>query len=220
MAVSDNKKSTRTSAARKPTKATSASDWKKSSQELPLVETPTGKWVRFKKPGMTKFLESGFLPDSLASLVQKEIANASKRPGTKAPDDKAMLAALTKDLDADGVADMMASLDRIIVAVMVEPPFAWHRRPVRTDPTDPDSPVKLDDKGREVTEEIPEDKRREDVVYTDQMEQEDKNFIFAACVGGSTDLARFRAQSSIVMDALSAGEGVEEAPQRTPAPGA
>lgn len=214
MAVSKTRKTTKP----KPTEATSAAAWKQSAATLPLVETPTGKWVRFKKPGMTKFLEDGFLPDNLATLVRKEIEKAKRKPGQSQPSDKDLMAALTKDLDQDGILDMLAAMDRIIVRVMVEPKFLWHRRLVREDPDDPTSSVKLDAKGREVTEDIPDEERRDDVVYTDEMETEDKNFIFQAAVGGSTDLARFRAQSAAVMDSLSAGTNVEEAPERAPAP--
>lgn len=216
MAVSDNTpKSPRAKA--KPTKATSASDWKKQSSQLPLVETPTGKWIKFKRVGMTKFLEGGFLPDSLAAAVRREIKSAKSKGGKRSSDTEIMQE-LTQDMSPEDMMDMMASMDRIVVAVMVEPKFVWHRRLVHEEPDDPSSPVKLDAKGREVTEEIPEEDRRDDVVYTDEMEQEDKNFVFQAAVGGSTDLARFRAQSAAVVDALSAGQGVEEAPERAPAP--
>lgn len=215
MAVSDNKKKP---AAR--TKATTAGEWKKASSMLPLVETPTGKWIRFKRPGMTKFLEDGFLPDNLASLVRKEIASAGKRPGQKSTSDAELMASLTRDLDDDAVLDMFAAMDRIIVSVMVEPKFVWHRRVVREDPDDPASPTRLDSKGREVLEDIPEEERRDDVVYTDEMDNEDKNFVFQAAVGGSTDLARFRAKSASIVDSLSAGQDVEEAPERALAPGA
>lgn len=206
-------------APRKPSQATSASDWRTAASQLPLVETPTGKWIRMKKPGMTRFLEDGFLPDSLAGAVRKEIQSAKSKGGTKTSDAE-LLRELTKDMDEDGLLDMLASMDRIVCAVVVEPKFVWHRRLVREDPDDPHSPVKLDAKGREVTEEIPEEDRRDDVVYTDEMDQIDKNFVFQAAVGGSTDLARFRAQSAAVMDSLSTGEDVEEAPERAPAPGA
>jgi hypothetical protein len=104
---------------------------------------------------------------------------------------------------------MMASMDRIIVTVMVEPRVMWHKRVKRNDDN---SPV-LDGHGLEVLEDVPEDERSDDVVYTDEIDQSDKNFIFQAAVGGSTDLARFREKSAAVVDALSAGQGVEEVAQ-------
>ena len=210
MAVSDNNR-------KKParTKATSAGEWRRSTTtQLPLVMTPTGKWIRFRRPGMTKFLEAGFLPDTLAGLVRKEIASASKKPGAKSVNDKELLSKLTADLDEAGMLDMLAALDRIIVTVMVEPRVVWHRVVKR----DEDGVAVLDDRGREILEDVPDDDRSNDVVYTDEIEQEDKNFIFQAAVGGSTDLARFRAQSAAVMDSLSSGQIMEEAPERAPAP--
>lgn len=202
---------------RKSGKATSASDWKKAVAELPLLETPTGKFIRLKRPGMTKFLEDGFLPDSLAGAVRREL-NAAKSKGAKKPSDAEVMAELTKDMDPDDMFDMLASMDRIVCSVMVEPKVVWHREVVREDPDDPSSPVKLDSKGREVLRDIPEEDRSDDVVYTDEIDQIDKNFIFQASVGGSTDLARFRAEQTAVMDALQPGEDVEEAPERAASP--
>jgi hypothetical protein len=214
MAVSDNRKK----ASPGRTKATSAGEWRKAASMLPLIETPTGKFIRMKKPGMTKFLEDGFLPDSLAGALRKEIASAKKKPGAKATTDAELMRSLTEGMDEAGLMDMMASMDRIVARVVVEPPIVWHRRPVREDPEDPTSAVMLDAKGREVTEEIPEDRRRADVVYTDEVDQADKNFIFQVAVGGSTNLDRFRKEQAAVMDTLSAGKNVEEAPERAPAP--
>lgn len=210
MAVSDRTKKTPTRS-----KATSAGEWRKSATQYPLIETPTGKWIRMKRPGMTKFLEDGFLPDTLAGIVRKQIASASSRPGAKGPTDQDLMKSLTENLDERAVMDMMASMDRVIVSVMVEPRFVWHRRVQRDD----DGNALLDGQGREILEDVPDDDRSNDVVYTDEMDQIDKNFVFQAAVGGSTDLARFRAQSAAVMDSLSAGKGVEEAPERAPASG-
>lgn len=215
MAVSDNRKKPPTSR----TKATSASDWKKAASMLPLIETPTGKFIRMKKPGMTKFLEDGFLPDSLAGAIRKEIASAKRKPGAKATTEAELMQSLTADLDEAGLLDMMASMDRIVARVVVEPPIVWHRRPTLGPKGDAGEMIPLmDSKGREVLEDIPEDERRDDVVYTDEVDQIDKNFIFQVAVGGSTNLARFRQEQAAVMDALSAGQNVEEAPERAPAP--
>lgn len=178
---------------RKPTKATSATDWKKSSSQLPLIETPTGKFIRMKRPGMTKFLEAGFLPDSLAVAVRKEINSASRAK----VDPKKFI----ESIDGDAALEMLSVMDRIVCAVMVEPKVVSHRR---------EKPF-ADKPG--VFEDIPEDERRDDVVYTDWIDQEDKTFIFQLAVGGSANLERFRAEQAAVMDTVSAIEGVEKAPQ-------
>ena len=193
MAVSDKSK--------KParTKATSAGEWRKSASQLPLVETPTGKWIRLKRPGMTKFLEAGYLPDALAEAVRKEISSASR----KKVDPKKLI----ESIDGDVAVELLATMDRIICSVMVEPKVVSHKR-------------KVDEQdGNDVWEEIPEDERRDDVVYTDEIDQEDKNFIFSVASGGSTDLTRFRAEQAAVVDVVSTITAVEEAPERASAPG-
>lgn len=188
---------------RKPTartKATSAGEWKKAESQYPLIETPTGKWIRLKRPGMTKFLEAGFLPDSLAAMVRKEINSASR----KKVDPKKLMDSLG-DVDGDAALEMLASMDRIVCAVMVEPKVVSHLRPKLGPKGDHGEMIPLvEPGGKQIMEEIPEDERADDVVYTDWIDQDDKNFIFRVAVGGSTDLTRFRAEQSAVVDAVSA----------------
>lgn len=203
MAVSDGKP--RKTTAR--TKATSAAEWKNTRNQLPLIETPTGKHIRLKRPGMTKFLEAGYLPDSLATVVRKEINSASRK---KVDPQK-----LIDSIDGDAAMELMMSMDRVICAVMVEPPVQWHRRAK----TDGQGEPVLDEQGVEVFEDIPDEDRRDDVVYTDEIDQEDKNFIFRAAAGGSTDLARFREESAAVMETVQAITGVASAPEHAAAPG-
>lgn len=187
MAVSKSSKPTRT-------KATSASEWKKASSQLPLIETPTGKSIRMKRPGMTKFLEAGFLPDALATLVRKEINNVSRK--------KVDLEKMMSSVDGEAALEMMLSMDKIVAAVMVEPVVMVHQRERERDAD-----------GKPVMEDIPEDERRADVVYTDEIDQIDKNFIFRVASGGSTDLARFRAEHAAVMDAVPAIESLAQTPE-------
>lgn len=207
MPVSDKPRKPRSTQRPRATKATSAADWKKAESQLPLIETPTGKWIRMKRPGMTKFLEAGFLPDALAAVVRKEINSAARK---KVDPQK-----LLESVDGDAAVEMLEAMDRIVISVMVEPKFTSHRRQKRNDD---DELLWLPD-GKPHMEDIPEDERRADIVYTDEMDQDDKNFVFRVAVGGSTDLTRFRAEQAAVVDAVSAITNVAEAPESDPAPG-
>lgn len=196
MAVSDNnRKGSRA-------KATSAADWKKTTHDYPILTTPTGKNVRVKRPGMTKFLEAGYLPDALAATVRKEIAMAKKRPG---PARQEVKVDLFDDLDPEALAEMLASLDKIMCHVFVEPKCVTHRRVVLDDNGQP----VLDEAGEKQYEDIPEEEREDGVIYPDWIEMEDKNFIFQYAVGGSSDLTRFRQEQNATLAALAAKSGVE-----------
>jgi hypothetical protein len=53
--------------------------------------------------------------------------------------------------------------------------------------------------------------RRDDLLYVDELESQDKGFLFQWAVGGTSDVAKFRDQLSERMGALSASEGMGEA---------
>lgn len=189
----------------KPTQATSAAAWKQGIEAHPLIKTPTGKWIRIKRPGMTTFLQSGFLPDALAATVKQQISEAKRKPTR---DMEAGLRNVLDSLSADAALEMLESMDRIMCAVFVEPKCVWHRRQRRDEHGTP----MVDEDNNPIMEDIPDDERDDNVIYTDWIEQEDKSFVFQAAVGGTTDLARFRKQQSLALAAVEAKSGVEDAP--------
>jgi len=54
-----------------------------------------------------------------------------------------------------------------------------------------------------------EDERRDDVLYVDEVDFNDKMFIFQYAVGGTADLAKFREELGEHMEAVPASEDVE-----------
>lgn len=163
------------------------------------IELPSGAYMYIKRPGMEKFLSAGFLPDSLQATIRKEIAQASGKPDRKMT---------IQDVDMDDLDGYLDAMDRICEVVVVEPKVVWHKELVR----DPESgDILYDTKGHEKTRVIAEEDRDDEVLYTDEMDQMDKNFIFQYAVGGSADLTRFRAATDALVDAVSAGGTVEHA---------
>ena len=51
---------------------------------------------------------------------------------------------------------------------------------------------------------VPREEREEGVLYTDMVDTEDKTFIFQLAVGGTRDLARFRAEQAAQLATLQA----------------
>lgn len=174
--------------------ATTAKAWRASKASEP-IELPSGNLAFIKRPGMEKFLSAGFIPDSLAKEIRKQInKSAPKPPAAKAED-------VAEQTDTGDVEDMLMAMDRCVAYCLVSPQTAWHRRVM----TDDAGATLLDETGRERTEEIPDDERDEDILYTDDLDQEDKNFIFQYAVGGSPDLARFREATTLAVAAVEAG---------------
>lgn len=95
-----------------------------------------------------------------------------------------------KDLNEMGqseeaVIDMMRMFDTVIVDCVIEPK-------VTMPPDDADE-------------------RSEDVLYADEVDILDKQFIFQWAVGGTSDVDKFREQSAQLLDSLQSGEGVVDA---------
>jgi hypothetical protein len=179
-----------------PTRASSASSFKKTN--LPLIELPSGNWVRVRRPGMETFITAGFLPDSLA----KEISSMVNKRSGKAQD-----IAVLQNPTPEALAEYLRSLDKIAAYCIAEPPVVWHERQKKID-----SVPAVDANGEPELEVIPDGDRSSDVVYTDELEMEDKSFVFQYAVGGTADLSQFRKKSDALMAALQSSGDVGEAP--------
>lgn len=168
-----------------------ASAFKKNTN--PIVRLPSGHNVRVKRLGMERFLTAGFLPDPLAKQVKKMI---SQREGRAENSD------LLQNLSEKDLLAFLRAVDRIAVYCIQEPEVRWHERPVGPD-SEGNTPT--DSEGTPLYEEVPEEERSETVVYTDELDMEDKMFIFQFAVGGSSDVGQFRAESAAAVEALQSG---------------
>lgn len=158
---------------------TSARAWKKATAEtdLPL---PSGHVARVRRPGLPKLLKDGVLPDMLTPIAQKAV-DAGQDGMPKMDDIKA-------EFGSAGMMDaLFEAVDKITAVCVVEPAVEYHLKRagdlegVWGDP--------------EVLMEIPLDQRDPNILYTDDVEFNDKMFIFQYVVGGSRDLEEFRRQT-------------------------
>ena len=85
------------------------------------------------------------------------------------------------EVDLDMIRDMYEMVDQLVVAASVEP------------------------KVHEVPED--DDDRDDDLVYVDEVDDEDKMFIFQWCIGGTDDIARFRQEAETDLVAVAQGAG-------------
>lgn len=163
---------------------TSASQWKKGKKGLPELTVPSGNTVRYKAPGMQAFLAQGFIPNDLLQFVIASLdANSGKKPTKpKAQLEKEEAEAtqkFMKDLASDPtkLASLVETLDKVWVECVIEPDTHYP----------PDDPKERD----------------EELLYVDEVDFDDKMFLFNACVGGTREVERFREGVAQGVDAVS-----------------
>lgn len=187
-------------------KVSTAKSWKRSS-EIRDLELPSGNVCRVKRPGMEALLNAGVLPDNLSAIAMREIKKAESggRPQDLKPgasiDSELMEEFMSKE---NAMEDMFSSFDKVTAKVVVEPECLWHMRPVNNE----DGTQKLDARNRPMYEEIPLKDRDEDMLYTDDVDMDDKAFIFQFVVGGSADLDSFRKEYGESLAALRDGDDI------------
>lgn len=146
---------------------TEASDWKKSRKSAPEeLDLPSGNTALVRRPGMQAFITEGLIPNS---LIAPMMATLEERDPSKQNEN---LKSIADELltNAEGINDMLSLVDAVTVACVVKPE-------ILAAPAD-------------------EDERNEDLLYVDEVDLDDKMFVFNFASGGTRDIERFRAGSS------------------------
>jgi hypothetical protein len=170
--------------------ASSVASFKKKSGSAQLTELPSGNTVKVRPIPITDMLAENILPDSLTGMVQEML---SKQDGNAKPE---VTDEEVRDLMSSPkkIAEMFDIFDRVAAKVVIEPDCHYHRR--------------LVDGSDSEWETIPEDERDEEILYSDDMDFDDKSFLFQFAVGGTKDLERFREGSSAAVGSLAAVSSV------------
>lgn len=158
-----------------------------------LTELPSGITVQVRNTGgLQAFLSAGIIPNSLMSIVKKGMAGNQVGAEEIMPDG---------EIDPALLSDMNELLNKIANRVIVDPVFnlvpsaedmkKWNK-------SNPNKKVSS-----------PEELRRDDLLYVDELPEEDKMFIFQWVTGGTRDLERFREQHAASMDTLAANTSAE-----------
>lgn len=187
--------------------ATSARNWKKNSAEE--LQLPSGNTCLIKRPGMEKLFSAGVLPDELTKIALENVESANS--GGKPQDHKSAADAIDPEImkkfmeSENAIVDIFSAFDKVTAMCVVEPRVLWHMR----DKVDDQGRRMSGEGGRPLYEEIPFGERDEDVLYTDDIDQDDKVFIFNFVVGGTRDLERFRAEYGDALATVQSGENME-----------
>lgn len=159
-------------------------------------ELPSGLTVVVKNPGgLTAFIANGSIPNSLLTIVKSTLdKNLSKEEVIKNATD------MTKDLDSIG--DMMQLMNIVVQKVITKPKVAHV-------PTEEDlERHNILNPENQLSD--PEELRSEDFLYTDEIEEADKMFLFQWVTGGTRDLETFRKEHERNVALVSASQGSEE----------
>lgn len=169
---------------------TDTATWKSQAQGVDL-EVPSGNTCKVRRKPMDSFLRRGLIPNSLLPIVRGAIAG-------KDMDETDM-----KDLTEDQIVEMLALYDIIVVDCVVAPKVYpvphWKASDVE------DGKCSAEDVGTEV----PPDDRNQDYLYVDEVDSDDKQFIYQFVVGGTRDLEQFRSEQSAAVERLRRGSVVE-----------
>lgn len=161
-----------------------------------LQKLPSDLVVKVRNPGgLTAFIANGTIPNSLLKIVQDAMnTNASKEE----------LVNNAKNLgkDIDSIKDLMELMNIVASQVIVEPVC-------RLVPTEEDV-TRHNLLNPTATVSTPEQLRDDSVLYVDDIEELDKQFLFQWVSGGTRDLEKFRKQHEDNVAAVSPGEGPED----------
>jgi len=173
-------------------KRSKASDFKKNKAAIDL-ELPSGNVCFAKRKTLDVFLAEGVIPNSLMQIIQQQLDETEG----KTNDLQGELQKVASD--PDKLRDIMALADAITVGCVKEPMCLSNLR----------STGRVDEDGRPIMEVIPEADRDEELLYVDEVDMDDKMFIFQWAVGGTASVERFRSEQAALVADLSGSEEVE-----------
>jgi hypothetical protein len=168
------------------------------------IKLPSGNECDAERTGLEGIVKAGVLSegDTLTDVIDKKHVRRV-RGGKSADRDEVNIQSLMDDPEALG--KVVMTVDRALVHIVKNPTVALHFH-------DLDEPHP---KTGAMTRRLPEDERKDGLVYTDQIPLEDKMFLFNWAVGGGTpDAERFRGQSASAVAGVADGQGVQRKAKR------
>jgi hypothetical protein len=144
---------------------------------------PSGQTAQVRQAGVQNLVSAGVLDDvdTLSTLVNEKHVKRVK--GKPVVDAKSMMA------DPKNMLRVLATVDKVVEYMVIQPPV---KRPVEQ---------YMDSEGQ--VKERPIVGREPGVVYTDQIDLNDRMFIFQYSTGGATDVEQFRGQLAEIMGSMA-----------------
>lgn len=179
----------------KKKKVTSAKGWKKgnagSGDAAVELELPSGNVCLARAPGIQTFIQEGLFPNSLLKVVQETLLSGE----TELDTEKIMSSVVGDRNDMESMLKTMTEMaDKVTVFCVVEP------RVMPAQVADDSTPGGL--RTLSMAERDPE------MLYVDDVDLQDKLYIFNWAVGGPAQLEKFRTGPEADVDAVQPGEAV------------
>jgi hypothetical protein len=173
---------------------TSAKDWKAKTKGTEL-EVPSGNVCLVRMVGMDVFLKKGMVPNSLLPIISKAVGEG--RPMQQGD----------IEITEQTLHDMLDMFDAVVCEVVIAPE-------VSPAPVYPEDWEDEDLRGHVIPIGSPD--RDDDHLYVDEVDMEDKQFIFQFVVGGTRDLEQFRKQSGTALAGVLGGQDIPGAAVQPP----
>jgi hypothetical protein len=195
---------------------TSARNWKnKKDTGETEVTLPSGNVCLARRLQPEAFLSSGLIPDQLSAMITKAIRSKKGLPPQE-------LDEMTKD--PKKLTEAMRMMDQVLCYVVIEPPCEMPPACEAELPTErgsgkkcgkyfDDTPAHKDATHVEFHA-YKEADRDPDILYADQVDINDRIFMFQWAVGGTADVESFREQLGAGMGGLSTGQAVAKKAKR------
>lgn len=183
---------------KKPSRISTGASWKKAGvttlTQAPL-ELPSGTIVMVQPLGVPELLKRGLVPNPLIQVMLDVLEISDTRMTSASPAavkkvekqqrEKLQQSMATMIEDPEKFIALMTMVDNITVACVIEPRVY----PVPTAP-----------EGGELPE------RDEDLVYVDEIPEDDKFYVMSHAMSGVRDLEGFRGELASVVDTSSNGD--------------
>lgn len=184
---------------------TPARDWKKKIQvEGADLTLPSGNIALVKQMSPQAFMQSGLIPDPLTAIIRKSIGAKQGLPPEalkEISDDPEMLMSAMELFDrvleyvvVEPAVEMPPTCDRLINEVRCA---TYYNVDVHRNTQDPNY------------HQYHEGARAEEVLYADQVDMDDKMFVFNWCLGGTRDLDQFREELKGNVESISDSQNIQ-----------
>lgn len=161
-------------------KPSTAAQWKAKTSQGYELEVPSGNVALVRPVGMQAFLDKGLIPNSLREIALESIK------GKKTPELK------IEDLNEEQIRNMMQLFDAVTVYCVLKPEVVA---------------TPLDDEGVPIPS---RDREEVDALYVDDVDLQDKMFIFQFACGGTRSVEQFRDEYERSVERVSGGQNLEE----------
>lgn len=194
---------------------TSAKAWKKSQTGELELTVPSGHVCLVRRLRPEAFLSSGLLPDTLSDIVTKAIKSKKGLP----PD---IVKKMTDD--PKQLRQGLKMIDEVLCYVVIEPNVQMPPGCVQAVEIDGQQADKCGEYEDAEQHTNPDHdyyhtcilgSRDEEVLYADEVDLTDKNFIFQFALGGVADAERFREELSSTVADVSNGKAVSKPSKRS-----